>query len=70
MNSMAGFTDEILKDIDRLAKNVKDLVIVTNEYTADENSDEMTRLYIDLIDMINKKLLDYADRVVNVNEDT
>ena len=30
----------------------------------------MTRLYIDLIDMINKKLLDYADRVVNVNEDT
>ena len=70
INSMTGFTDEIFKDIDRLAKNVKDLVIVTNEYTADENSDEMTRLYIDLIDMINKKLLDYADRVVNVNEDT
>ena len=54
-----------------LAGNVKDLVIVTNKYTKDENCDEMTRLYIDLIDMLNEKLMELADRIVDVgNEDT
>lgn len=68
---MTGFTDEIFKDIEKLAGNVKDLVIVTNKYTKDENCDEMTRLYIDLIDMLNEKLMKLADRIVDVgNEDT
>ena len=71
MDLMTGFTDEIFKDIKKLAGNVKDLVIVTNKYTKDENCDEMTRLYIDLIDMLNEKLMEFADRIVDVgNEDT
>ena len=71
MDLMTGFTDEIFKDIEKLAKNVRDLVIVTNEYKPDENCDEMTRLYIDLIDMLNEKLMEFADRIVDVgNEDT
>ncbi len=64
------FTDEIMGDIKKLSDKVKDLVIVTNRYSMDENSDEMTRLYIELIDLVNKKLIKCADRIVEVgNED-
>ena len=65
------FTDEIFNDIKKLSAKVRDLVIVTNEYRVCEESDEMTRLYIKLIDLLNEKLTKIADRIVDVrNEDT
>ena len=40
------FIEKIMGDIQKLSDKVKELVIVTNKYSMDENTDEMTRLYI------------------------
>jgi len=60
------FIREIMVDINKIARSVKNLVIVTNEYTVNEACDEMTRLYIRLLDMINLELREISDKVIDV----
>ena len=41
---------------------------MTNEYEPSDQTDEMTRIYIKLIDLINEKLIGSADLVVDVRK--
>ena len=63
-----AFVDEVMSDIKTLSKGVRDIVIVTNEYEPSDQTDEMTRIYIKLIDLINEKLIGSADSVVDVRK--
>ena len=59
-------TETVMKDIMLLADNVKELVIVSDEYDADGVQDEETRKYIGLIGLMNERLAEYADDVYRV----
>ncbi len=57
------FADTIIRDIEVLAGGVGELMIVTSEYDTDEDVHESTRMYIELIDRVNERLLTFADKV-------
>ena len=50
------FARAITEDIRYLDDHVDNLIVVTSEYEADENADEETKLYINLLDRVNKTL--------------
>lgn len=58
------FVRSILEDIQTLAAHVRNLIIVTDVYEKDgEGYDDSTRQYVKLLDLVNEKLLEYADAV-------
>ena len=57
----------IMDDIRILSENVKETVIVSNEFDFD-GDDEMTRFYVDITDMINAGLSKLADEVIDVRK--
>ena len=57
----------IMDDIRILSENVKETVIVSNEFDFD-GDDEMTRFYVDITDMINAGLSELADEVIDVRK--
>ena len=64
------FADQVAADVRKLTEGVKDTVIVTNEFNADKNSDEMTRLYIQLCSMVNERIKTFADKVICIKKET
>lgn len=64
------FADQVASDVIKLAECVKDTIIVTNEFDADKNSDEMTRLYIQLCSMVNDRIKAFADKVICIKKET
>ena len=64
------FADQVASDVRKLAECVKDTIIVTNEFDADKNSDEMTRLYIQLCSMVNDRIKAFADKVICIKKET
>ena len=62
------FAQALMRDISFLADHVAGLVIVTNEYIIDEMTDEETRKYISLIDLMNVRLKEYADKVYRIGD--
>ncbi len=61
--------DRIMDDIERLAGNVHNLIIVTNGYDEDgDEYDDDTRLYVKLLDMVNERLLAFADKVFDLRK--
>ena len=62
--SRERFADAVMSDIRYLAERVSNLIIVTDEYRKDgEGYDASTRLYVRLLDLVNERLLEYADVV-------
>ena len=57
------FAETVMKDIKLLSDNVKELVIVSDEYDTGGVKDEETRKYIRLLSLMNKRLAEYADKV-------
>ncbi|MCR5507967.1 MAG: bifunctional adenosylcobinamide kinase/adenosylcobinamide-phosphate guanylyltransferase [Lachnospiraceae bacterium] len=57
------FADVVTADIMILADHVKHIVIVTDEYAEDDRTDEMTHLYLTLLNTVNVRLTGLADRV-------
>ncbi len=58
------FADEVAGDINKLSKAVHNLIIVTNEYPAqDEGYDDETRLYVRLLSMVNSRIRAFVDVV-------
>ncbi|MBR3635743.1 MAG: bifunctional adenosylcobinamide kinase/adenosylcobinamide-phosphate guanylyltransferase [Lachnospiraceae bacterium] len=64
------FADSVANDVRKLSQGVRDIIIVTNEYAADDNSDEMTRLYIKLCHMVNERIKAFADEVLYIKKET
>ena len=64
------FADQVASDVRKLAECVKDTIIVSNEFVADKNSDEMTRLYIQLCSMVNDRIKAFADKVICIKKET
>ena len=60
------FAEEVLRDIAELAGKVHNLIIVTNEYKVEDGFDEETRLYVELLGIVNEKLRDTADRIYDL----
>ena len=59
-----SFVSRILGDIQFLAAHVHNLIVVTNTYEKDaEGYDDETRAYVRLLDLVNERLLEYADAV-------
>ena len=50
------FVRVITEDIRYLDDHVDNLIVVTSEYEADGSADAATRLYIDLLNRVNKTL--------------
>ncbi|MBR5359403.1 MAG: hypothetical protein IK123_00815, partial [Lachnospiraceae bacterium] len=57
------FADAIMKDIEALADRVKELIIVSSEYDIGEDVQESTKMYIELLDLVNERLKLFADNV-------
>ena len=58
------FADRIMGDIQFLAAHVHHLIVVTDEYEKDASGyDDETRTYVRLLDLVNEKLMEYADAV-------
>ncbi len=68
------FADTVVGDVIKLAGQVKELIVVTNEYCAGEDynpdTDEGTLMYIELLDLVNERLKRLADNVYMINPDT
>lgn len=59
--------EKIIKGIDHLAEQTDNLVIVTNEVTADgDNYSEETRAYQQVLGKINQELVKISDKVTEV----
>lgn len=61
------FADAVLKDICSLEERAGLLIAVSSEYHVNEDMnkdvDECTRMYIELLDRVNTRLIECADRV-------
>ena len=68
------FADTVVRDVRKLAEQVKELIVVTNEYHAGvdykTDTDECTLMYIELLDLVNARLKRLADDVYMINKDT
>ena len=62
----SAFADEVADDIAGLADRVRNLIIVTNEYAMEDGYDEETRLYVELLGIVNERLRDIADRTFDL----
>lgn len=64
-----GFADRIFSDIKRLAQNVGNMIIVTNEYAERDNGyDDETRLYVKLLKLVNDRLYEFADEMYDMRK--
>ena len=62
-------SEEIFEDIRHLMDRVHNMIIVTNDYSSEnEEYDEETRMYIKLLDEVNEKLTACVDRIVDVRD--
>lgn len=60
----AALADEIAEDIKKLALGVHNIVIVTNGYERDgEGYDEDTRLFVQVLDMVNERIMLFSDEI-------
>ena len=66
VSEKSALADEVTEDIAGLAGKVHNLIIVTNEYTMEDGFDEETRLYVELLGIVNKRLRGIADRIFDL----
>jgi adenosylcobinamide kinase/adenosylcobinamide-phosphate guanylyltransferase len=59
--------DRICSDIERLAASVKNLVIVSNHFEKESGFDRETAEYAEILDIINDRLANLADRVIRTD---
>ncbi|MBO4809919.1 MAG: bifunctional adenosylcobinamide kinase/adenosylcobinamide-phosphate guanylyltransferase [Lachnospiraceae bacterium] len=63
------FVESVFGDIVALAKQTHNLIIVTSEYDKEAAGyDDSTRLFVKLLDGVNEKLLDFADKVYDLRD--
>ena len=63
------FADRIANEIKVLADSVHNLIIVTNEYNDScRDYDDETRLYVKLLNMVNDRIIAYADHVYDLRK--
>ena len=60
----------VTEDILALDKQVKNLIVVTNEFAHTDDQDDSTRRYINVMSGINKILRTKADKIYDVTEGT
>ena len=60
----------VTEDILALDKQVKNLIVVTNEFAHTDDQDDSTRRYINVMSDINKALRTKADKIYDVTEGT
>ena len=66
-----SFADELMSEIRFLADHVRDLIIVTDEFEKESGEyDASTRMYVRLLDLVNEKLLEFADVVYDLRNDS
>ena len=58
--------DLVTEEIELLNSRAAELVAVTNEFELEDGFDEDTRKYIEITDLVNKRLFAIADRVEEV----
>ena len=61
-----AFAEEVSGDISKLAGKVRNLIIVTNEYKMEDGYDKETGLYVELLNIVNERLSDIADRTYDL----
>ena len=63
------FADIISKDIKNLSGQISNLIIVTNEYDYEgSNYDDETRLYVELLSMVNERIIRFSDKVYDLRK--
>lgn len=61
------FADEVARDIEVLGDSANNMILVTNEFAPEgEGYDDETRLYVKLLDLVNRRLAAYADRICDL----
>lgn len=61
------FSGRVADEVKLLGEQVHNLIIVTNTYSGDaEGYDDATRLYVELLDMVNERVMDFADEVMDL----
>ena len=58
--------DKICDDIEKISKMVRNLIIVTNHFDKQSGFDEETAAYASILDIINDRLSNIADRVIKL----
>ena len=68
-DDIAAIADEIAAEIKKLSEGVHNTILVTNEYEQDSESyDEETRLYVQLLGMVNERIAKFSDEVFDLND--
>ncbi len=63
------FADEVSDEIKDFAENVHHLILVSNSFETDgENYDDQTRLYVQMMELVNQRLLAFADRIYDLRK--
>ena len=64
------FADEVLGEIKVLAESVHHLILVSNSFKAEgETYDDQTRLYVQMMELVNQRLLAFADRIYDLRNE-
>ena len=64
------FVEGVYGDIVALGNQAHNLIMVSSEYEKDAPGyDDATRLFVKLLDKVNEKLMDYADKVYDLRDE-
>lgn len=61
-----GMLDRLYGDISRLAEMADNLVIVSNHFQVEDSFDEETRMYAEILDILNERLSKLADNTIRL----
>ena len=62
------FVADIISQIRALGAGVRELIVVSTEYEADDSYDSSTKLYTELMRSVNKELVSICDTVTDVSD--
>ena len=63
------FSEGVAADIRYVAEKVRNLIMVTNDYSADmDRYDEETKKYVKVLNMVNERIKVFSDKSIDVRE--
>ncbi len=63
-----NFADRVAADIKTIADSVQNLIIVTNEYECTDDYDDETKVYLQLVHMVNERISLFSDKIIDVRK--
>ncbi len=63
-----NFADRVAADIKKISEGVPNLIVVTNEYECMDDYDAETKVYVQLLHMVNERISLFSDKIIDVRK--